>query len=356
MAPDDTIDDSSPGWDAISAAVAPLYPDQEPKHVGTLIKWMLGGPDPLDGISAWKRLLPVPHWHFVSYGLTELYGKDCEDPAVSGFGFELTFRLACDPAEENPPIWAFSLMQNLARYVFESGNTLNHGEWMNANGPIAQGTETLLHSLAFVSDPELPAIDTPHGRVAFIQIVGLTLDEEAAAKRWEPPKLLDAVLPYMPLWTTDLSRGSLMDRAEVREQAEAGIARDGSSTGMLFMPALAWSAQRRLLRPAIITVRLGAAHVAELLLLLSLRLPFGRELRLAGSQAAITFAPGETDALSEQDGALRILLSPASLEAMQATLLPKAGTYRVPNLGGIEWEVEQTHIRDAAGRKVRTVG
>ncbi|GAB2914304.1 hypothetical protein GCM10027093_61040 [Paraburkholderia jirisanensis] len=66
-------DDGAPGWKAIDCALARLYPGQQPKHYGTLIKWRLGGPDPLDGISVWKRKDPVPHWHFVTYGLTELY-------------------------------------------------------------------------------------------------------------------------------------------------------------------------------------------------------------------------------------------------------------------------------------------
>ncbi|QDU93633.1 hypothetical protein [Lignipirellula cremea] len=39
-------DDAAPGWDAINARVDEVYPDQEPQHWGTIIKHMLGGPDP----------------------------------------------------------------------------------------------------------------------------------------------------------------------------------------------------------------------------------------------------------------------------------------------------------------------
>ena len=101
----DEADDAAPGWDAINAALDPLYAGQEPKHVGTIVPWMLGGADPLNGISAWKRLEPVPHWHFVTYGFSELYAKESDDPDISGYGFELTFRLACDPAEAEPASW-----------------------------------------------------------------------------------------------------------------------------------------------------------------------------------------------------------------------------------------------------------
>ncbi|WP_202049574.1 suppressor of fused domain protein [Sphingomonas sp. So64.6b] len=279
--PQDTLqDDSAPGWDAITAAFAPLYPDQEPRHYGTLVRWMMGGQDPLDGISAWKRLDPVPHWHFVGYGLSELYDKASDDPAFSGYGLELTFRLACDPAETEPPAWALNLLQNLARYVYQSGNVFEDGHWMNLNGPIALGTDTLIGSLAFVFDPEVPPIETPHGRVAFIQVVGLTVDEEAAGKRWNARKMLDIFLPHMPLWITDVSRASLLDQPEIRAALDAGSARDGSSTGMLFNDALGWTRQSRLLRADLTTITIGAGHVENIVALLRLRLPFGNPLRL----------------------------------------------------------------------------
>ena len=39
----------------------------------------------------------------------------------SGFGFELTFRLRREPGETAPPTWPATLLQALARYVFQSG-------------------------------------------------------------------------------------------------------------------------------------------------------------------------------------------------------------------------------------------
>ena len=47
-------DDSAPGWEAIDAEFDRLYPDQpNPLHYGTVVKYMFGGPDPLDGISVY---------------------------------------------------------------------------------------------------------------------------------------------------------------------------------------------------------------------------------------------------------------------------------------------------------------
>lgn len=85
--------DAAPGWDAIDAALARLYPGVEPWHVAPDVPTRLGGDDPLHGISAYRRDDPVPHWHLVTYGMSELYEKVSDDPDYSGWGFELTLRV-----------------------------------------------------------------------------------------------------------------------------------------------------------------------------------------------------------------------------------------------------------------------
>lgn len=85
-------EDMAPGWDAIEDAMTKLYGSQMPMHYGSSLPAMFGG-DPLDGISVYKADHPAPHWHMVTFGFTELYGKEKEDKEHSGFGFELTFRL-----------------------------------------------------------------------------------------------------------------------------------------------------------------------------------------------------------------------------------------------------------------------
>ena len=79
------------GWDAITDACEKIYPDQkEPKHYGTLVSWKLGGNDPLDGISIYDG---GDCWHFVTYGLSEIYEKETDNKDVSGYGMEFTFKL-----------------------------------------------------------------------------------------------------------------------------------------------------------------------------------------------------------------------------------------------------------------------
>lgn len=339
MSERDEADDTSPGWEAIDQALSRLYPDQEPKHYGTLIKWRLGGPDPLDGFSVWKRLEPVPHWHYLTYGFSELYAKESDDPRTSGYGFELTFRLRCAAADEEPPAWVFNLLQNMARYVFETGNAFGHGDWMAANGPIARDEPTALTDLALVRDPELPPIATPFGGLTFLQVVGLTADEAEAARRWRVERLLDLLSPALPLLVTDLRRSSLLARPEIRRSLDEGIASDGSSSGMLFVERLAWARDDAAAGTPSYFITIGARPVADLIAMIPLRLPFGRPLRLIGG-AVVRLEPGEEAGLAEEDGSLILRLTPQAARALADTLRPEPGSYTVPGLERVRWIVE----------------
>lgn len=172
-----TSTDACPGWDAIDAALDGLYKDQDPMHWGTLIKHRLGGPDPLDGISAYtSRAGGVDHKHFCSYGFSALYyDEEAAGGEFSKFGFELTFRIINEGAQE--PVWVCNLMQNLARYVFSSGRWFEPFHWIPANGPIKADDPTEIVGLIFLPDPQLQPIITPHGKVEFLQMFGVTEGE-----------------------------------------------------------------------------------------------------------------------------------------------------------------------------------
>lgn len=69
-----------PGLNALYAACRAVYPDQQnPLQVAAVVKYWLGGPDPLDYISMFanpgdpEHNIP-PHWHYVSFGLSDLHG------------------------------------------------------------------------------------------------------------------------------------------------------------------------------------------------------------------------------------------------------------------------------------------
>lgn len=203
-------DESTPGWDAINDSLTAIYGDQEPSHWGTLISYRLGGPDPLDGISAYScRDGGVDHLHFVTYGFSNLYyDEEAVGGHYSSYGFEMTFRLASPLPPDEDQIWVCSLLQNLARYVFDSGNWFDNYHWIPANGPIRADYETDIVGLAFLFDPKLPGIDTPHGRVEFIQAFGITKSELESLlnKTRSCEEIVEQHRQSNPLLITDLAR------------------------------------------------------------------------------------------------------------------------------------------------------
>ncbi|MFI5719082.1 suppressor of fused domain protein [Nocardia sp. NPDC051750] len=201
----------SQGWDAIDEALSGLYGHDAPFHLGTEHPWGLGGPDPLDGISVYPRESPRPHWHYVGYGMSELYEKESTNPEISGWGFEFTVRVARIVDGSPPPVWPAGLLQQLGRYVFDSGKWFAPGHTMKVSAGIdPDRPESAIRGLAFVEDPELATIDTPHGALQFLQVVGITADEFAAAKDGRARILLDRIAPRLPLWVTDTARGTLI--------------------------------------------------------------------------------------------------------------------------------------------------
>ena len=314
----------TPGWDAIDGRLEQFYPGVEPQHFGTLIKFALGGPDPLDGISVYARDEPVPHWHLVSYGMSELYGKENDNPEESGWGFEFTMRVAREAADLEAPMWALNLLQNLARYVFSSGNWIAPGDHMDAGGPICGDHPTDLVALAFAADPELGVIGTPHGRVQFLQVVGLTAAEYEAARQWRTTGVLDLLAARLPLLVTDLDRASITDDPGVRAAIEAGREQDGSATGLLMVAGFGWTADGGSYRLsfAAATTRGVADGIRD-------RLPHGSDLILVGTDTRTVLKNADTFAVERKgENELEIRLPAAAVTALQAALVP--GTRVVP--------------------------
>ncbi len=343
-------DEPVPGWDAINDALRPVYGDVEPLHWGTLVRWRLGGPDPLDGTSAYRADGPPPHWHFVSYGLSELYRKETDDPALSGWGIELTFRLRREPADDQPPAWALNLLQNLARYVFESGNVLRPGDHLDLNGPIALDKPTEIRAVAFTLDPELGHIETPHGSVDFVQVVGVTTDEYAAMRDWDTERLLDLFREREPLLVTDLARASYLADPTLAAAVQERTATEGSSMGQVNVDRLAWDDDGDRL-----TITLGATAVDGLHRMVEGRLPFGNTLWINGPESAVMAQPAK--ALSWHDageGTVHLDLPVALGRRIAEAVRPVAGTYDVDDR--LRIVVERTVITDQHGKPVETVG
>ncbi|MGI5245902.1 suppressor of fused domain protein [Dactylosporangium sp. CA-139066] len=307
----------TPGRDAIDAALERLYPGPEP------LRWTVGDLAPLDRVRFYRRVEPVPHWHAVSYGMSELYGKQSDNPDESGWGFEFTFRLRREPGEAEPPVWAANFLQNLARYVFETGNWFEPNHHMDLNGPIAlEQRHTLIRAVAFAEDPELGTIETSNGTVQFLQVVGLTPDEYEATQAWSVRDFLELMARRVPLLITDLRRASLLDDPEVVVAVEEGRRIDGSSTATLALSEFGWRPDGDLVRLVL------GAHVADRVAKTLLgRLPFGRPLRLDGPESSAEFSSGSfsVGTAEDADDRLIVVLTDEALDTLVQVLVPEPG-------------------------------
>ncbi|MBN3527243.1 suppressor of fused domain protein [Paenibacillus apiarius] len=345
------------GWDAIDQELSKIYGEQEPKHYGTYMPYALGGPDPLDGISAYKADRPNPHWHFVTYGFSELYDKESDNTEDSGYGFELTFRLTRKEEEEEPPAWALNLLQNMGRYVFNSGNVFRAGDYLDANGPICLESDTQLTALAFVNDPELAAIDTPNGRVQFLQMIGITGDELEAMQTWNTLGVLSTGLQYMPYYITDLERASLLRISAVSEAVHTGMEQEGSNTGFLFVSQLAWEPGKKgWLSKTPSTLKLGAKQAEIIGKLLRGRIMKGNKLSLVGSGVRVVFDPGEKPGCISGEDEVRFVLDDVTAAEFSKRLLPKESIFEIPSLKGIAIQIVKTNITDNEGNVVKVIG
>jgi suppressor of fused len=347
------VDDiNTQGWDAIDARLALVHGDQNPQHWGSLIKYCLGGPDPLDGISAYRRELPEPHWHYVTYGFSELYEKEGDDPEWSGYGFELTFRLACAPEEESAPLWVLSFLNNLARYVFKTGNTFSPGDHMNLNGPIALDTATRVTGIGIALDPELAEIDSPHGRLRFLQVVGLTSDEYDAALTWNTAGLLELKGRQTALLVTSLTRPSIILDPTLRSELESRSRQEGSKTGMVFNDSARWDMQKRLLRAPRVIVSVGVQAARQSASIIAARIPHGRSFALIAAEHRIEFTPGVVAFKQIDDGRLTLAIPDGLLAELLEVLRADVGDYKLRGIDDLLIRIQPTIIRDAEGKVV----
>lgn len=170
-------EDWSPGWDAIDVVFDQLYPNQEPAHFGTNLhsRAMFGGDEYIDGYSIYQS--PNGYKHIVTYGMTELY---VDEQAVggewSGWGYEMTIKLSEEETEDC--LWAISMLSNLARYTNTQKRPFEPLQYVAGNGgSLHIGVESSITALLIVEDTEILGIDSIHGRVDFIQLVGITQRE-----------------------------------------------------------------------------------------------------------------------------------------------------------------------------------
>lgn len=203
-------DDSwAPGWEAIDEAFAVVYPGVEPAHYVTDLtrRAMMGGDAYLDGYSLFPS--PKGFQHVVTYGMSELYA-DGERFGLeySRWGYEMTAKVRAEEPQEC--MWVIDSMSNLARYTYTREKWFEPFHYVSGGGvPLQEGSA--LTSFVIVEDTEVRGRDTMHGRLEFLQLVGITQKELdwVAGEGGGPDRareLVGRMKTDSPLLVTDLAR------------------------------------------------------------------------------------------------------------------------------------------------------
>lgn len=175
------------GMDAIDKEVEGVYPNESLyTNYVPMIRWELGGPDPLDRITIHDR---GDYYKYVTYGLTELYDKESKDQTKSGFGMEFTFKLKKDTHkdEEGELKNVVGVLQTLAKATIVDGEIFKPYEYIYTGKTEVMDTEQKSNISGFiiVPDKELQSLDTPYGRIDFLALIGITAEELQAIRNKE---------------------------------------------------------------------------------------------------------------------------------------------------------------------------
>ncbi|RDU65704.1 Suppressor of fused domain protein [Helicobacter didelphidarum] len=170
-------EDWSPGWEAIDNAFKIIYPHQKPRHYATNLKTRanLGGDQYLDGYSIYMS--EYGYQHVVTYGMSELY---CNEESFggkwSGWGYEMTFKLVAENLQNS--LWTLNMLANLAFFTNTQESYLEKLQFIVGDGKsLDRTTESAITGLIVTHDTEISGVDTPHGRLEFLQLVGITQKE-----------------------------------------------------------------------------------------------------------------------------------------------------------------------------------
>ncbi len=331
-----------------------VYGEQLPVFYASSIERQLAGREPLSGVCVYEGEREVPYWHFITVGFSDPHRKLALEPGQSGCGFELTLRLRRAENEAEPPGWVFHFLQNLARYVFATGNLFDEGHYLDLNGPLPVCDKARLSAIALTHDPEISEVYTSNGRVRFLEVFGLTDDEFSAVRGWDTLGFFDLIRTVNPLLITEPDRSSYLRVPAIRAKVDDGRLREGSSTDFLFVASARWSLREG--HGPSVTLYLGANGIRELCEFLPGRVPLGRYLAIVSGNHVIRFEPAARSSWGETGNTLIIRLTPKGAIALAESLRPKAGIYDVPEMPEVKIIIERSDIRDEYGRVVETIG
>lgn len=201
-------EDWAPGWEAIDSVFGKLYPNQNPAHYGTLLhsRAIFGGDEYLDGFSIYDS--PKGFKHLLTYGMTELYtNEEAFGGEWSRWGYEMTIKLKEETNEDC--MWAIDMLSNLAKYTYTQNRFFEPLQFIVGNGSSLHiGTDSNITALLVVNDTEAQRLNTVHGKVEFMQLVGITQRELEILMddRRKAEVLVEEMRKDNPYLVTDMSR------------------------------------------------------------------------------------------------------------------------------------------------------
>jgi len=198
----------APGWAALDRVGLTMYPGQTPHQFASQTGYDLQSKSPLPAICVWEAPSPL-QWHYVTYGLTELFEKSSANTDISGFGFEITLRIPRHEGEAKPPTWPIRLLQEVGHYALSGHGGLDTGHMIDLGAPLAP--DSALSALLAVPDPTFGKVDTPFGSILFLQLFGITAKEVEAMQEWPMQRRVGLVQEVEPQGITRTERGAFAD-------------------------------------------------------------------------------------------------------------------------------------------------
>ena len=105
----------------------------------TALVGIVGGPDPLDGISIYDG---GDYWHFVTYGLSDLYEKTNNESEYSGYGIEFTLKLKKGIYDVEKEIKNLcGVLQQIARVTFTNNEIFQPNEFLYTGQTVGMDSE-----------------------------------------------------------------------------------------------------------------------------------------------------------------------------------------------------------------------
>lgn len=199
--------DQAVGALSIENKLKEMYGDLQPRFYSPQVMSFQGGNDLIDGVAIYDN---DNFKHLVSYGMSHLYyNEEAAGQEYSKWGLEFSFRVKPFEADgEDDPFWVIQLMNNLASFINETKVWFEEYQFLPLGGTIRAETETDIVGVAFINDIDLGEIDTPHGKVNFLQLVGLNSTQlkrlEDNSSKEEVKAVLDEIRLTNPKFICEL--------------------------------------------------------------------------------------------------------------------------------------------------------